>query len=148
MNFCCQHTNYFSKSIVSETVFNLRIKYIVFKSCSSKYIEIFHYYLYLQEELPVRDYIEFPPFKPWIRSPLLLYKHSSQWPKTRRRRAYVPGEEVSVHLQAANIGSASLPPASTQQVKWNQYNHNHSLTTADASFHPITETLSSNSIQS
>ena len=37
----------------SKTVGNHRIKYIIFKSSSSKYNEVFYYYLYFIKELPV-----------------------------------------------------------------------------------------------
>ena len=36
---------------LSETIYYYRIKYIIFKSSSSKYNEVFHYYLYLIKEL-------------------------------------------------------------------------------------------------
>ena len=57
MKFCYQHTNYFSKEFnpagLSEIVHYHRIKYIIFKSSSSKYNEVFHYYLYLIKKPPV-----------------------------------------------------------------------------------------------
>ena len=47
-----------------ETVCNYRIKYIIFKSSSLKSNEIFHYDLYLIEELPVCGGIEAPSLRP------------------------------------------------------------------------------------
>ena len=69
-----EHTNYFSKGInsdgLSETVRNHRKKYILFKSFSSKYNEVFHYYLYLTKELPVCDNIEAHLFRPQKKQPV------------------------------------------------------------------------------
>ena len=62
--FTSEYTNYFSKEMNSsgrsETVFNHKIKYLIFKRSSSKNNEVFHYYLYLIEELLVRCSTEVP----------------------------------------------------------------------------------------
>ena len=50
-------TNYLSKGLIllafRRQIRNHRLKYIKFKSSSSKYNEVFHYYLHLIKELPV-----------------------------------------------------------------------------------------------
>ena len=72
-NFIVNTHNLFQKRLilpVLETVFNNWIEYIVFKSSSLKYNELFHCSLYLKKYVDNRDY--FSP-RPFLKLPSIFY---------------------------------------------------------------------------
>ena len=98
-----------------------RIKYIIFKSSSSKYNEVFHYYLYLIKELPVYRNTSLSPVV-WLRP--ILYKQ-----QTATENRFGGTEERYLFLLPGAWGLR--PYHQPKQKTWNLTNHSRGPRTAN-----------------
>ena len=124
----------------SEIVSYHRVKYVLFKTSPCWHNEISHYYLYLKEELPA--------FGDRISSTQIIkyaacysYINTAVSDSKTTGAGHTCPEEKDLCLSqkpAVDVGFAPQPSSGSHQLTWNPTNHSRRLSTADASFQPIT----------